>query len=53
MFLREGNQAVKKIRPLTNHNDFVSGRFLAEKTLLVGYCYWNLRMLRKDEVRNR
>jgi hypothetical protein len=42
---------VKKIRPLANHNDFVSGRILAEKTLLVGY--WNLRMLRKDEVRNR
>jgi hypothetical protein len=34
---------VKKIRPLANHNDFVSGRFLAEKTYLVGtrifeYC---------------
>jgi hypothetical protein len=28
---------VKKIRPLTNHADFVSGRFLAEKTYLVGY----------------
>jgi hypothetical protein len=42
---------VKKIRPLTNYADFVSGRFLAEKTYLVGY--WNLRMLRKDQVRNR
>jgi hypothetical protein len=37
---------VKKIRPLANHTDFISGRFLAEKTLLVGY--WNLRILRKD-----
>jgi hypothetical protein len=46
MFLREENH-----RPLANHNDFVRGRFLAEKTLLVGY--WNLRMLRKNEVRNR
>jgi hypothetical protein len=27
---------VKKIRPLPNHADFFSGRFLAEKTLLVG-----------------
>jgi hypothetical protein len=34
-----------------NHTDFVSGRFLAEKTHLVGY--WNLRILRKDQVRNR
>jgi hypothetical protein len=42
---------VKKIRPLANHTDFVSGRFLAEKTLLVGY--WNIQMLRKDGVRNR
>jgi hypothetical protein len=31
MFQREENQAVG------NHADFVSGRFLAEKTLLVGY----------------
>jgi hypothetical protein len=42
---------VKKIRPLANHNDFVSERLLAEKTLLVGY--WNHRMLRNYEVRNR
>jgi hypothetical protein len=46
MFLHEENKAVDQ-----PHNDFVSGRFLAEKTLLVGY--WNLRMLQKDEVRNR
>jgi hypothetical protein len=42
---------MKETRPLANHNAFVSVRFLAEKTLLVGY--WGLRMLRKDEVRNR
>jgi hypothetical protein len=42
---------VKEIRPLANHTGFVSGRFLAEKTYLVGY--WKLRILRKDEVRNR
>jgi hypothetical protein len=45
MSLREENQAV------ANHADFVSGRFLAEKTHLVGH--WKLRILRKDEVRNR
>jgi hypothetical protein len=45
MSLREENQAV------ANHADFVSGRFLAEKAYLVGY--WKLRILRKDEVRNR
>jgi hypothetical protein len=27
----------KEIRPLANHTDFVSGRFLAEETYLVGY----------------
>jgi hypothetical protein len=27
----------KEIRPLANNTNFVSGRFLAEKTLLVGY----------------
>jgi hypothetical protein len=42
---------VKEIRQSANHTGFVSGRFLAEKNLLVGY--WNLQMLRKDEVRNR
>jgi hypothetical protein len=39
------NQAV------ANHTDFISGRFLAGETYLVGY--WNLRILRKDQVRNR
>jgi hypothetical protein len=28
-------RTAKAIRPLANHSDFVSGRFLAEKTLLV------------------
>jgi hypothetical protein len=50
-FLSNNMFLVKKIRPLANHADFVSGRFLAEKTYLVGY--WNLRILRKDQVRNR
>jgi hypothetical protein len=50
-FLSNNMFLVKKIRPLANHTDFVSGRFLAEKTYLVGY--WNLRILRKDQVRNR
>ena len=36
-FLSNNMFLVKKIRPLANHADFVSGRFLAEKTLLVGY----------------
>jgi hypothetical protein len=30
-------RTAKEIRPLANHTDFVSGRFLAEKTYLV--CY--------------
>ena len=36
-FLSNNMFNVKKIRPLANHTDFVSGPFLAEKTLLVGY----------------
>ena len=36
-FLSNNMFLVKKIRPLANHADFVSGPFLAEKTLLVGY----------------
>jgi hypothetical protein len=45
MFLREEDQAVGQPQRLCQQA--LSG----EKTLLVGY--WNLRMLRKDEVRNR
>ena len=36
-FLSNNMFLVKKIRPLANHSDFVTGPFLAEKTLLVGY----------------
>jgi hypothetical protein len=36
-FLSNNMFLVKKIRPLASHADFVSGPFLAEKTLLVGY----------------
>jgi hypothetical protein len=50
-FLSNNMSCRMEIRPLANHTDFVSGRFLAEKTFLVGY--WKLRILRKDEIRNR
>jgi hypothetical protein len=38
-FLSNNMFNVKKVRPLANHTDFISGRFLAEKTYayLVGY----------------
>jgi hypothetical protein len=51
-FLSNNMFLVKKIRPLANHADFVSGCFLAEKTLLIGRLLTSSNIAKRSSTKS-